>query len=187
MWGKRMERLIGTRVDVHLKCDEMISGVMFDADDKHVYVQSDVKVFVAIPRENIKYYIGTSMNSMMGSLVKSVQPAKQPEPSQQDFITVGVDGTEVAHIEVPQDLDITTCNEQVLKLIWGNPRVHDALRGKIQKSLEYDVGYANISTIGPDSSEPQPKPVSNSFSMGVGGSVPTITPFDIARNKGATK
>ena len=56
-----MKRLLGNNVDVFLKLDnDIVSGVLFDIEDECVYVQTDVDVFIAIPKENIKYYVGSS-------------------------------------------------------------------------------------------------------------------------------
>ena len=180
-----MERLIGTKVDVHLKCDESISGIIFDADDGHVYIQNDVKIFIAIPKENIKYYVGTTMNGI-GNLVKSVESIKPEVAAPQITMTVSVNGVGVAQIPVPDDMDIASCNERVLKLIWSSPDVHNAIRGKVQKSLEYDMGYANITTMDAEPVVP-PTPALNTFGMSMGGSMQTAMPFDIAKMAGGVR
>lgn len=175
-----MEKLIGNKVEVHLKCDETVSGIMFDTDERHVYIQNNVNTFVAIPRENVKYYVGSSLQST-GNLVKTLDTIKPPEPT--TTITVCVNGVEIVRLSVPPDVDISSCNERVLKLIWSSPEVHDAIRGKVQKSLEYDIGYVNITTVELHETVDTPKS-HNTFEMNV-GTTPSITPFDMVKSMGS--
>ena len=137
-----MQRLIGNTVDVHLKFDDVVSGILFDVDEDNVYIQNDVNIFVAIPKENIKYYVS-------GATKAQTQVTTNPSPTmQQDInvIKVFVDNAEITTISIPPDLDISTCSEKILTMVWGDNNVKQALEGRVQKALEYDIGVVNILT-----------------------------------------
>jgi len=172
-----MERLIGSQVVAHLKFDEIINGVLLDTDERHVYLQGDVGSLIAIPRENVKYYI---VNSTGLPEKKIRQPNPDSPKDTENTLLVYVDDDAVACIEIPEGLDITNCNEHVLKLIWADEDVQNSVRGKIQRSLEYDVGVAHITTLGAQEDEPTTG-IHPSFTMGAGGVQPA-TPFEMAKN-----
>jgi hypothetical protein len=52
----------------------------------------------------------------------------------------------VADIPVPPTFNMQHCDENVLRVIWGNTDVQNALRGKEQKQLDYRPGEAYITT-----------------------------------------
>ena len=43
-----MNKLVGKKVSVHIKQDEVIRGMVFDIDDEHVYIQQDISVVITI-------------------------------------------------------------------------------------------------------------------------------------------
>lgn len=161
-----MQKLFGNNVEAVLKFGESITGVLFDDDADCVYIQSNSSV-IAIPKYNVKYYISDGVhNHVIGSNEPSVK------------LDVHVDDILCTQISVPKDLDISTCNDKVLETIWGDSNVQQALKGKVQKRLEYEVGSANIITINKALEH------NNSFSMGASVANPSTfkTPYDIIAN-----
>ena len=168
-----MERLTGKEIDVHLTCDEVVSGILFDMDDDHIYIQNDVDVFTTIPRNNIKYYVSRVTKVLREQPTSAVIEAAQE-------IIVCVDGERVGAVTVPSHISMATCNENILELIYANEGVKAAVDNRIQMSIEYDIGYANINTVqGAEEDHPEKLKVHNSFGMG-GGSTPA-TPFEMTK------
>lgn len=137
-----MERLMGNKVDIHLKFNDVVSGVLFDTDDENVYIQNDSNLIVGIPKDNIKYYV-----SGIAQPTGQAQPVAVPSSGSTNVLKVSIDGVLVVEIPVSSELNMASCSEQLLQLVWGNETVKAALEGKVQRSLEYDVGMVNIITI----------------------------------------
>jgi len=171
-----MERMIGSGVDIHLKFNEVLSGVLFDSDEQHVYLQSGLGNVVCVPRENIKYYVSGGNGKAQKDVTHPTSPPANPSS-----IGVYVDDVKITDIMVAPDVDITTCNEAVLKAIWGNEEVQNATRGAVQRSLEYDVGEARIVT-----SQAQilkyGAAESEHASYSMGGNAQASTPYEMAKN-----
>ena len=185
-----MKKIYGTNVDVHLKGEEeVVSGVIFDTDDEFVYVQSGPNMLVTIPKSNIKYYISNTLGqSKPAEKVPVVATEHQVVQSnaQQNFIKVYVDDQLVADVPVAGHVNLAICSEEVLKTIWGDPRVQDVLRGKVQRTLEYDIGQANIYTV-QDQSVEIGAAEQNTFEMDISGSK-TVNPIDmVTKLKGVGK
>lgn len=186
-----MKKILGSNVDIHLKGEEeIVSGVIFDIDDEFVYVQSGLDIVVTIPKSNIKYYISNALGQRQpdepqGQIVVTERPSMQNK-IQQNTINVCVDDIHVADVAVAQHVNLAICGEEVLKAIWGDPSVQEALRGKVQRALDYDIGQANIYTVQNNTIEIESED-QNTFEMEVPGSK-TVNPIDmVAKLKGVGK
>lgn len=171
-----MDSIIKKNVVVYLKNesdDSAITGILMGLENKHVYIQVENNMFI-IPQENIKYY---------QTLVEEKQSVQQEVQAPKDTaIKVFINGEFFTVIPVPPTTDLSTANERVLKIIWGNPDVQSILRGRIQKALEYVPGEVNITLV--EDQTPVPENQTNSqvsFSMGAGGSPLTsyLNPSDM--------
>jgi hypothetical protein len=186
-----MKKILGSNVDIHLKGDEeIIAGVIFDIDDEFVYVQSGMDVVVTIPKANIKYYVSNALGQSQldepqGQIVVAERPCVQIRPPH-NTIKVCVDDQWVADIGVAQHVNLAICGEEVLKAIWGDPVVQDALRGKVQRALDYDIGQANIYTVQNNIIEVESED-QNTFEMEMPGSK-IANPIDmVSKLKGVGK
>jgi len=175
-----MNKLLGSKLEVHLKDDEgTVSGVLFDIEDEFVYIQSDVNTFVIIPTNNVKFYISNSFQNA-SVLQNATAPQDIPlnktlqSPTDNNFLTVCVNNKMVSEIAVSSEMNLGTCSEEVLQLIWNDQAVQEELAGRVQLSLEYDIGYANITTSDGEvvNNVPADKPIINSFGMQAGGPAP---------------
>jgi len=181
-----MNKLLGSKLEVHLKDNEgTVSGMLFDLEDKFVYIQSDVNTFITIPTNNVKFYVSSSFqNASVLQNAPVLQNASVPQdipsdkilqsPADNNFLTVCINNEIVSEITVSPEMNLGTCNEEVLQLIWSDPAVQEELAGRVQLSLEYDIGYANITTSDGvvSNNTSADKPVVNSFGMQAGGSAP---------------
>jgi hypothetical protein len=177
-----MKRLLGNEVDVFLKTDEIISGILFDIEDEYIYVQSDdAGVFVVVPKENIKYY--TSGGSHKSNIIMSSQQEsynKLPDPPTSydklpgpNVLSVYVDQELIVKIPVPPTFDLNSFNDNIMKITLGNPDVQAVLVDRNQKSVEYFPGQIHIITDGGNYTTPpivNPPPQQDSFSMSNSGS-----------------
>ena len=169
-----MKKLLGKRVHVFLKGDDdVVSGILFDSDDKCVYVQTSVEVFAVIPKENVKYYTSSQSDKDIESGEEIKQETSQRAPSALD---VFVDQILVVSIPVPPTFDLSSFNDNIMRVTLGNPDVQVALSGKIQKSVEYFPGRIHIITDGGEVALVEPNVPSqnpteqNSFEMSGSGS-----------------
>lgn len=175
-----MNKLLGSKLEVCLKGNEgTVSGVLFDIDTEFVCVQSDVNTFITIPTNNVKFYICRSFqNASVLQDIPSDKISQSPaDNNNNNFLTVCVNNEIVSEIAVSPEMNLGTCSEEVLQLIWNDPAVQEELAGRVQLSLEYDIGYANITTSDsavPDnvSADKLDKPVVNSFGMQPGSPSP---------------
>ena len=152
-----MRKLLGTELNVHLKCDEgVVTGLLFDMDEERVYIQRDINTFITIPTCNIKFYVSDTFKNMIETdqdTLPEKQPAQQPTQqstfnanSNTNLLVVSVDGIIAADIPVPPTMNLANCTNEILEMIWANKQVQEALIGRTQVSLEYDIGHANILT-----------------------------------------
>ncbi len=175
-----MKKLLGNKIEAHLKNDQgIVVGILFDIEDEYVYIQAQdgVNTLITVPKNNIKFYVSDSFQNTVEP--ELIQPNIQPEKPNNNVLIVAINGVTVTQILVPPGMNLATCSEEVLKLIWGDLSVQNALKGRVQTSLEYHIGYANIITTidagyhGIEQSE------EDSFSMGA-NSV-TTNPIDVAK------
>lgn len=189
-----MERLMGNKVDVHLKFDETFSGILFDADENHIYLQNTVDTLITIPRENIKYYMSSAQVHQTSAIVQPPTPAttstpthEEPAPQQEAAgLNVYVDDEHIYVAAVPSRIDLSTCSEELLQYVWSIPTVQYAIEGKIQKTLTYDVGEVRIYTVQPNEAEGKNEAVENSFDMS-SGATPIATPHQFLQTIGRQK
>lgn len=153
-----MEHMIDKLVRVHLKGEDTVDGIFVGAEQKHVYLRSENNMFV-IPQDNIKYY---------QIQVEEEEKAPVQQQPRENAINVSVNGAFLTKILVPPGMNLASANEEVLRMIWANLDVQSALRGRVQKTLEYAPGEANI--ILADFKPEQPQVQDDGFSMGTGTS-----------------
>lgn len=146
--------MINKSVRVHLKNEShenAVSGIFAGIEHKHIYIQSEYGMIV-IPQENIKYY-------------QFFPEEEEQQKEIESIIKVFIDGNFLTNIIVPPTMNLSTASEEVLRTVWANVDVQSALRGKVQKSLEYAPGEVNI--VLKDTPPPQETMQDdNSFSMG---------------------
>lgn len=148
-----MEHLINKSVLVHLKNESpenAVPGLFVGVEQKHVYLQAEYGMLV-IPQENIKYY--------------QLFPEEEQQKDVDSLIKVFIDGSFLTNIPVPPTMNLSSATEEVLKTVWANPDVQSALRGKVQKALEYAPGEVNI-ILKDAPTPPEVNQDNNSFSMG---------------------
>jgi hypothetical protein len=168
-------RLIGKEVEVFLKIgQEVIYGILFDIEEEYVYIQSSTGPLITIPKENIKYYTSKSNQEPAQGDIRLYES----EPIDSD-LSVYIDRELITRIPVPPTFDLSSYNDNIMKVILGNPDVAVALVGRVQRSMEYFPGKVYITTDAEgDMSEPEtvmppsPSPSDNSFAMtGAGGMI----------------
>lgn len=154
-----MNKLLGSNVDVHLKSGtDIISGIMFEAEEDHIYIRNDSNVFIIVPKDNIKYYTSESLHNI--SQEEHVVDA--PTSS----LTVYIDNALVSKIPVPPTFNLLEFNDNIMKVVLGDQDVKIALSGKIQKSIEYVPGEISIYTTANDTTiDEKQSDVTQSFSM----------------------
>lgn len=141
-----MKKMLGNKVDIFLKFGDEISGILFDIEIDCIYVQADAGVLIAIPKENIKYYVcGLLSNSELIG-----KPTKELQQTILDALEVTVDQVFIIKIPVPPSFDLSIYNDDIMRVVLGNPDVQVALSDKIQKSVEYFPGRIHIITNGED-------------------------------------
>lgn len=165
-----MKRLLGNKVEVFLKlCNDTMSGILFDDDDECIYIQSEVDTLITIPKENIKYYISSSyLDSNVIEKTDRIQEPRQTQQSIIDALSVYIDQVFVVKIPVPPTFNLSTFNDDIMKVTLGNPDVQVALANRTQKSVEYFPGTIHIITHGEPINEPVPL-LQDSFSMSSSG------------------
>lgn len=199
-----MHKVIGKEIEVFFKgtddisCD--ISGTLIDVSGDSLYIQ-DVsigdRVFI-IPRTNVDYCVTYNMD-YSPEKITSEQLTKQPVPVQEsdtapiiDKLSVHVNNQLVASIPVPPTFNIDAWNDNILRVIMGNPDVQNAVAGKVQKGIEYYPGqvYIEVSEVTPPSQMPNKTPdCTNTFSMGGSPTQQYLTPIQMAArlNKAVTR
>src|SRR5690606_30912166 len=151
------------------KFNETVDGILIDTDEQHVYLQNNISNVVIVPVINIKYYTSDSINVNV--------PKDNKLEEELDTINVLVDDELVSNIPVQSDLDISACNNRLLEFVWSDSAVKLALRGRVQKTLEYDIGEINIYTkeiLDENSQE-------NTFNMNNSGAN-QLNPFDLVKS-----
>jgi hypothetical protein len=173
-----MKRLLGKEINVFLKFDDdIISGVLFDIDDECVYIQSSVEAFIAIPKENVKYYASSSPrhnDDGVRYIEKAEEPRQEVKQPVLDALDVYVDQLFIVKIPVPPTFDLSAFNDNIMKITLGNPDVQAILADRMQKSVEYFPGQIHIITDGgnyttPPINEPNIQPPQDSFAMSSSG------------------
>jgi hypothetical protein len=191
-----MKKIIGSEIKVYLKTSDTVVGILVDADENSMYVKSydvslDYGIFV-VPRDNINYCtirslpVGkTTLTYREEEPLLTPQSFVKPEDPEQpmhtiqspSFLNVYVNEQRVAHISVPPTFDLLRWNDNIMKVVLGNPDVRFYLANKVQKSISYDCGELYIEAEDAFVSSPESNvenPLSdNTFSMGLGGNVAT--------------
>lgn len=164
-----MSKILGSKVEVHLKYDEeIVSGIVFDIDDEFVYIQQDVSVVITVPRENVKYYSSAKTNPVISV---SPQVTHTPIPKiklQKDqSLKVFIDKELIADIPVSDALDLSQYNGDIMNTAMSHPEVQEYLAGRTQTCGEYFPGALYIETE-QDKQMPQHQ---SEFSMSGGGTL----------------
>lgn len=169
-----MQRFFGRNVNIYFKGDDtIVGGILLDCDEENIYIQSDQEVAI-VPRQNIKFYttpkfVSSQTNTAIQPTPAPVHNTKPPEQVHPEAVKVIIDGILITTIPVPPTFNLAVCSEDLLKVIWGNPDVQSALRGRVQKQIEYSIGEAKIITA---ASEQVPESGDGSFSMSpTGGAI----------------
>lgn len=154
-----MESLLGKNVKVYFKNNKTLYGLLSSFNNDYVYLEYD-EIYV-IPIRNVLYY-SIDENKTNDSL---------DNDNISNIIDVSINGNLLTKIMAPPNLNISTASEEVMKLVYSNLEVQEALRNKIQKAFEYSIGNANI-ILSEDNQEKieNSKNNENSFSMGQSGS-----------------
>jgi hypothetical protein len=126
-----MELFLNKNIKTHLKNNKVIDGLLLDIDDNYVYIQSN-KTYI-IPIKNVLFY----------SIDENVNNIEQT-PNIKNIINVSINGAFLTKIITPPELNLLSANEDVIKLIYANSNVQEALHNRVQKALEYAPGEANI-------------------------------------------
>jgi len=184
-----MNKLLGYDVEIHLKDGDVLSGMFFDVDEDSVYIKRDADVIVAIPKSNVKLYMGASISNVDEPIYS--QPAQTPvvqasgdgrqrvsQDGSSNILNVYIDAELIAGIPVPPTLELTSFNDGIMRTILGSPDVQVILAARTQKLMEYEPGSVYIYTveganspISIDSSTDDTKfsPPQASFAIGSGG------------------
>lgn len=202
-----MRLMIGNEIWVFLKKEYInstfgdIIGILIEVTDDSLYVQSldesCTRIF-AIPRENVAYcttdeFLKAERNIVRGQPTVGHAPSaseQQEAPVQQgqqqepviDRLNVYVNKQQVASIPVPPTFPIHEWNENILRVIMGNPEVKASLAGKVQKEIEYYPGevYITIENIVPPSQMPDVLN-ENTFQMGGQPTTEFLNPVQMAQ------
>jgi len=185
-----MRELMGNAVEVVFKSErDVVRGIMVEVTDRTVYVQSAVEgqgVF-AIPRDNIEFCLTSSISTRSSDFINMSSPPKRSAPAptaipdsapevnrpprepeeQVAYLSVFVNNNQIAHIPVPPTFNLEQWNDNIYRVVIGNPDVRQFLAGKVQKSIEYRPGKVYIETteVQPPSQLPE-REHENTFSMG---------------------
>lgn len=193
-----MHKIIGNEVTIFLKGSENIlgdmSGVLLDVSEEGLYIQEahGGKTFI-IPRDNISYVTTDKIFPQRQILGDDAQQQYQevpqepqyqePVPSSIDKLTVYVNKQHVATIPIPPTFRVDVWNENILRVLMGNPEVQNAIAGKVQKGLEYYPGevYIEVAGLTPPSQMPDHSPgYQTSFSMGGSPVEQYLSPLQMA-------
>ena len=146
-----MKKIIGSSADVHLKDGEVISGLIFEMDEEYVYVQQDVGIMIAIPKQNIKYYVckAVDVDGSAGVIasargIKSTTGSAVLSGGGANYLMVFVDGEAIADVPVLSSLD--QYSPALMEAALLNSEVQESLYGKRQTSAEYYPGKLYIET-----------------------------------------
>jgi hypothetical protein len=200
-----MQKLIGNEVWIFLKKESInmnfgdIFGLMTDADDDSLYVQSfdkdNIKIY-AVPRENVAFCtthepLQSERQVIVNSPTVPVETKTTPQQQQDpiiDRLNVYVNKLQVASLPIPPTFPVHEWNEKILRAIMGNPEVKQALAGKIQNSIEYYPGevYISIDEVVPPSQMPEQPQDQNTFSMGGSPTTEYLNPSQMAQRLSQT-
>lgn len=171
-----MIKLMGKIIELYLcnSKDEYISGIMFDHDDDSIYLRDNNYSIIAVFKSNVKFCI--EKNTL------PVGPGHEVEKIS-NILSVNMDGRKIADIKVNSDINLASCSSELIDIAYSDDRVKAALSGKIQKSIEYDVGEMNIITADFISEPESQFSLSNDF----GVSNKTLNPSDMVFRIGRKK
>ncbi|KKM89099.1 hypothetical protein LCGC14_1252100 [marine sediment metagenome] len=198
-----MRLMIGNEIWVFLKKEYLgdIFGLLIEVTDDSLYVQSldESRIHISVvPRENVAYcttdkfpqderHIVRGRTTAVHSESEQVEtpdPQAQPQQKQSviDRLNVYVNKQQVASIPVPPTFPIHEWNENILRVIMGNPEVKASLAGKVQKEIEYYPGevYITIENIVPPSQMPDVLN-ENTFQMGGQPTTEFLNPVQMAQ------
>lgn len=190
-----MKKVIGNEVWVFLRSSigtiGDIFGLLVDVDDESLYVQNfdanNPTVFI-VPRDNVKYCTTTSLPSTsltLDAVEKQFrqEPIEHLQTKQEELkpqaLNIYINKEHIASIPVPPTFNLETWNENIMRIIMGNPDIRIILANKIQKSVEYWPGEVYIELTDEDTStelqQNNEQQDQNSFSMsnGPGGDITT--------------
>jgi hypothetical protein len=180
-----MKKLIGSEIVVYLKSSDSslgdVFGLMIDTDDESIYLQglgmTPSKIY-AVPKCNVKYctaaeaalHIDDSITTSRLIAEKSMEREEIiQEPASDNTLDVFVNKELIVSIPVPPTFKLAEFNDNIMKVIMGNPDVHYVLKDMVQESIDYYPGkvYINAKAI---QVEPQGQySQQNTFAMSSGG------------------
>ncbi len=183
-----MKKAIGNEISVYLKSSDCgiydVYGILVDVTEETIYVQScaeiDPEIFI-VPKDNIKFcktkYLpetnrilpSYSADQPKQNHKENIETEEQVQPT---CIDVFVNDEKITSIPVPPTFSLDTLNDNILRVIMGNPDVRTILKGKVQKSLEYYPGEVYIEVVDTveqeQAQEQNDSTIQNSFSMNSG-------------------
>lgn len=166
-----MQKLMGKEVEVYLlKCDDIVNGILFDVDDENIYIQNDLNTVVAIPKQNVKYYI----SAIKMDATTRQQPVQQAKASQYT-VDAYIDEKYITTVSIPESIGINVCSDALLLEVWKDKKISAMLSNKVQRSVQYDIGRVDIYTTEYNNNVNVKD--HNSFSMGDAGNSATM-PLD---------
>ena len=153
-----MKRIIGNEIWVFLKSSNSPSGDIFglliDVTDDSLYVQClglDNQEIYIISQNNVKYcttkYLPTAGRVIAKTIISVPQEninEEKEELKHPECLDVFINDNMVASIPVPPTFNLSVWNDNIVRVILGNPDVKSLLAGKIQKSIEYYPGEVYI-------------------------------------------
>lgn len=178
-----MEHIQGKFVKAYLKGeDDIISGILIGVEHDHVYIQShpgEDGLFI-IPHDNIKYYQTSKVSFAKSQQTDdhSFQDSEQQFRQTEKALEIFINSEFLTSIPVPPTFNLETYNDDILRVLRGNPEVVAALSGRIQKSVEYYPGRVMINVIdAPEQTQPvmpRSNTGSSTFSMS-GPNAPAVS------------
>lgn len=144
--GEVMNKFFGSFVEVYLKNSDVMMGMFYDSDDECVYLQQGDGASIAIPKDNVRYYLRPPMSDKVDNGNTMCDIGKVPANNCESGLEVYVDNKFIDFIHVPLDYDISSCNKKTIELLASSNKVKEVLRGRIQKTMHYDMGKVHIIT-----------------------------------------
>lgn len=197
-----MHKIIGNEVTIFLKGTDSIlgdiTGVLLDVSEDSLYIQESPggKTFV-VPRDNVSYSttdkVATEIPLLRQDHVHTAPQEYQEAPQEPQYqepvqspidkLNVYVNKKHIASIPIPPTFRVDVWNENILRVLMGNPEVQNALAGKVQKGLEYFPGevYIEVAGLTPPSQMPDNTPgYQTDFSMAGGPAEQYLSPLQMA-------
>ena len=149
-----MKNLIGTDIEVYLKCSNNaeydVRGILIEVTEKELYVQQgkiNHSIFV-IPRDNVKYCAISSLPVETKVIQQTESVGMEENPIPDNVLEVYINNELATEIPLPPTFKLDVWNDNIMRVIGGNPDVKMILAGRTQKSIDYCPGKVYIETVG---------------------------------------